>query len=63
MQVRENLFEKVADLYHQLEEGITYVSTFWPDAPLPQHWKRDRARLQLKEIFGKVRRMDSSFLR
>ena len=40
--VRENLFEEVARLFHDLDEGMTPLSVFVPYAPIPAHFKRDK---------------------
>eukprot|EP01104_Vermistella_antarctica_P006101 TRINITY_DN16834_c0_g1_i1.p1 TRINITY_DN16834_c0_g1~~TRINITY_DN16834_c0_g1_i1.p1 ORF type:complete len:520 (+),score=110.83 TRINITY_DN16834_c0_g1_i1:80-1561(+) len=53
-EIRENLHEEVSQLYSDLDEGLTTVSFFWPDAPTPAHRKRDRARLAMCELFSKV---------
>lgn len=53
-EIRETLFKEVAQLYHDLDEGITPLSVFFPNAPTPQHWKRDRARKEMGRLFGKV---------
>lgn len=43
--VRENLFEEVARLFHDLDEGMTPLSVFLPHAPVPAHFRRDKVRL------------------
>ncbi len=53
-EVREHLFGKVSKLYHDLDQGITPLSVFLPNAPTPAHWKRDRARVEMVKLFGKV---------
>jgi sterol 14-demethylase len=53
-EIRENLFEQVADLYHDLDNGITPLSVFFPNAPIPVHFKRNKARLEMVKLFGKV---------
>ncbi|KAG2500972.1 hypothetical protein HYH03_000794 [Edaphochlamys debaryana] len=53
-EVREQLFEQVADLLHGLDEGMVPLSVFFPYAPIPVHFKRDRCRKQLSEIFAKI---------
>jgi sterol 14alpha-demethylase len=53
-EVRGALFEKVADIYHRLDEGITPLSFFWPNAPIPAHWERNKARKEMGEIFQKL---------
>mmetsp|Transcript_17946 Transcript_17946/g.43929 ORF Transcript_17946/g.43929 Transcript_17946/m.43929 type:complete len:603 (-) Transcript_17946:149-1957(-) len=52
--VRENLFGQVAALYHDLDQGITPLSVFFPHAPTPAHRRRDIARREMVELFGKV---------
>ncbi len=41
-EVRENLFEQVADLLHGLDEGMVPISVFFPYLPIPVHKKRDK---------------------
>jgi hypothetical protein len=41
-EVREHLFEQVADLLHGLDEGMVPISVFFPYLPIPVHQKRDR---------------------
>ncbi|GLI64117.1 hypothetical protein VaNZ11_007292 [Volvox africanus] len=53
-EVREQLFEQVADLLHGLDEGMVPISVFFPYLPIPVHRKRDRCRKELSNIFGKV---------
>lgn len=36
-EVREHLFEEVAGLLHDLDEGLSPISIFFPNAPLPAH--------------------------
>lgn len=52
--VREHLFEDVARIYHDLDKGITPLSFFFPYAPIPAHYARDKARKEMVEIFSKV---------
>lgn len=52
--VRENLFKEVSELYHDLDQGLTPLTIFWPNAPIPVHWKRDKARTRMVELFSKV---------
>mmetsp|Transcript_6366 Transcript_6366/g.14126 ORF Transcript_6366/g.14126 Transcript_6366/m.14126 type:complete len:494 (+) Transcript_6366:74-1555(+) len=53
-EVREQLFEKVSDLLHDLDEGMLPISVLFPYLPIPAHFQRDKAREQLRQIFGKV---------
>jgi len=52
--VRENLFAEVSRIYHELDQGITPVSFFFPYAPTAAHAQRDRARVEMVEILSKV---------
>jgi sterol 14alpha-demethylase len=53
-EVREKLFEEVAGLFHTLDKGITPLSVFWPHAPVPSHWARDRARKDMVKLLSPV---------
>merc|ERR1711988_1639317 len=52
--VREELFEDVARIYHDLDKGVTPLSFFFPYAPTAAHAARDNARKEMVEIFSKV---------
>lgn len=52
--VRENLFEEVSRLYHDLDKGVTPLSFFFPYAPTEAHRRRDEARKEMVNIFSKV---------
>ena len=52
--VREQMFKEVSDLYHDLDQGLTPLTVFWPNAPTPEHFKRNAARDQMVELFTKV---------
>eukprot|EP01033_Poteriospumella_lacustris_P006612 gene6611-4763_t len=52
--VRENMFAEVSRIYHDLDKGITPISFFFPNAPIPAHTKRDKARQEMVDIFSKV---------
>jgi sterol 14-demethylase len=41
-EVREQMFEKVSSLLHDLDEGMIPISTIAPYLPIPAHRKRDR---------------------
>lgn len=53
-EVREHMFREVADLYHDLDDGMRPLSVIFPYAPTAYHRKRDAALKQLQGIFGKV---------
>ena len=52
--VRENMYERVAELYHDLDQGVQPLSVFFPNAPTREHWRRDRARKKMVELFSGV---------
>jgi len=52
--VRENMYDQVANLYHDLDKGVTPLSVFFPYAPTEAHRKRDLARIEMEKLFGTV---------
>lgn len=52
--VRENLFREVSHLYHDLDQGITPLSFFFPYLPTAAHKKRDEARKEMIRLFSGV---------
>mmetsp|Transcript_19068 Transcript_19068/g.26916 ORF Transcript_19068/g.26916 Transcript_19068/m.26916 type:complete len:356 (+) Transcript_19068:1-1068(+) len=52
--VREKVFKEVCHLYHDLDQGLTPLTVFWPNAPTTAHKKRDIARQEMVELFSKV---------
>uniref|UniRef100_A0A7R9YCA4 Uncharacterized protein n=1 Tax=Pinguiococcus pyrenoidosus TaxID=172671 RepID=A0A7R9YCA4_9STRA len=52
--VRENMFDEVSRLYHDLDKGITPLSFFWPTAPTAAHAKRDAARVEMMRLFTRA---------
>eukprot|EP01034_Spumella_vulgaris_P036161 gene36161-44603_t len=52
--VRENLFEEVSRIYHDLDKGVTPLSFFFPYAPTESHKLRDNARKEMVSIFSKI---------
>jgi sterol 14-demethylase len=53
-EVRENMFKEVADLYHDLDDGMRPISVLFPYLPTEYHRKRDAAREALRAIFAKI---------
>ncbi|XP_006648586.1 obtusifoliol 14-alpha demethylase-like [Oryza brachyantha] len=53
-EVRENMFDEVSSLLHELIGGLHLVSMFFPYLPTPAHRRRDRARARLEEIFSEI---------
>mmetsp|Transcript_16330 Transcript_16330/g.37674 ORF Transcript_16330/g.37674 Transcript_16330/m.37674 type:complete len:481 (+) Transcript_16330:62-1504(+) len=42
----------VSELLHTLEEGMLPLSVFWPSAPIPKHWRRDKARRDMSKVIS-----------
>jgi sterol 14alpha-demethylase len=53
-EVRENMFEEVAALYHDLDDGMRPISVFFPYLPTAFHKRRDNAQKEMTRLFGKV---------
>jgi sterol 14-demethylase len=53
-EVREQLFEEVSTLYHQLDQGMQPLSVFAPHFPCKAHWQRDRARREMRRLFASI---------
>ncbi|KAJ4915422.1 Sterol 14-demethylase [Raphanus sativus] len=53
-EVRDQLFDDVSALFHDLDNGMLPISVLFPYLPLPAHRRRDRAREKLSEIFAKI---------
>ncbi|CAH9052249.1 unnamed protein product [Cuscuta epithymum] len=53
-EVRNKLFEDVSALFHDLDSGMLPISVIFPYLPIPAHWRRDRARKKLAEIFTSI---------
>ena len=53
-EIRERLSGEVAKLFQCLDEGLTTITMFWRDAPIPSHRRRDAARLKMCELFSNI---------
>ncbi|KAL4429571.1 hypothetical protein ABPG77_008620 [Micractinium sp. CCAP 211/92] len=53
-EIRETMFKEVADLYHDLDDGMRPISVIFPYLPTEFHRRRDAAREALRNIFAKV---------
>jgi len=53
-EVREQMFDEVAGLLHDLDEGMQVITVFAPNLPIPIHIKRDKARIAIGNIFRKI---------
>jgi sterol 14-demethylase len=52
--VRTKLFREVSELYHDLDQGLTPLTVFLPNAPTTAHKKRNAARKKMVQLFSKV---------
>lgn len=50
-EIRAKLSEKVAELYCDLDKGFTPLNFLFPNLPLPSYWNRDRAHIQMRNLF------------
>lgn len=55
-EIRDNpkVASEFAALYHDLEGGLNPIAFFYPNLPLPAHFKRDKARVEIAELFGAI---------
>eukprot|EP00903_Cladosiphon_okamuranus_P013989 g13010.t1 len=53
-EVRENFFEDLARQFLQLGEGMTALSMFLPNFPIPAHRRRDQARKEMVALFSDI---------
>lgn len=54
VEVRNQLFDDVSALFHDLDSGMLPISVIFPYLPIPAHRRRDQARKKLAEIFGRI---------
>ena len=48
------MFSQVADLYHDLDDGMRPISVLFPYLPTTFHRRRDAARQALHDIFARI---------
>ena len=53
-EVRDNLFDEVCSLFHDLDNGQLFISIIFPYLPIPAHHRRDKARTRLADIFSNI---------
>lgn len=53
-EVRDQVDTGFAEAYHDLQNGLNTLGFFLPRLPTPAHRIRDRARVRVAEIFGRV---------
>ncbi len=53
-EVRDQVDVGFADAYHDLQKGINTLGFFLPRLPTPAHRSRDRARVQVADLFSRI---------
>ncbi|GAA0185909.1 oxygenase [Lithospermum erythrorhizon] len=53
-EVRNQLFDDVSALFHDLDNGMLPISVLFPYLPIPAHRRRDQARKKIAQIFGNI---------
>jgi sterol 14-demethylase len=53
-EMRERVEEEFADAYHDLQAGINAIGFFAPNAPIPAHRRRDKARRKVVDVIGRL---------
>lgn len=53
-EIREQMFSQVADMYHDLDDGMRPISVLFPYLPTAFHRRRDAARERLTAVFRTV---------
>ncbi|XP_052157082.1 obtusifoliol 14-alpha demethylase-like [Oryza glaberrima] len=53
-EVRDNMFDEVFSLFHELDSGVGLGSVIFPYIPIPSHIRRDKAHTKLAKIFSKI---------
>ncbi|KAI8074083.1 lanosterol 14-alpha demethylase [Gongronella butleri] len=61
-EIYNNLDEKVADLYYDLDQGFKPINFIFPNLPLPSYRRRDAAREKMKALYSSIiqRRRESN---
>ncbi len=57
---RYELSAEFAQIYHDLEQGVSPLAYHFPYLPIPRFRKRDRARVRLQELVGQIVRKRAS---
>merc|ERR1719420_1655519 len=53
-EIRETMSAEFAELYFELDAGLSPIGFFFPNLPLPGMRARDRARKRMDEIFDAI---------
>ncbi len=51
---RYELSEEFAQIYHDLEQGVSPIAYHFPNLPIPKFRRRDKARKRLQELVGAI---------
>eukprot|EP00158_Paraphelidium_tribonemae_P002881 Partr_v1_DN25751_c0_g1_i1_m74634 putative Cytochrome p450 len=53
-EIRAQLSETVADLYCDLDKGFAPINFLFPSLPLPTYWRRDKAHIEMRNLFLRI---------
>ncbi|KAM0847837.1 hypothetical protein ACQ4PT_054775 [Festuca glaucescens] len=53
-EVREKMFDEFRTLFREVENGVSFVSVFFPYIPIPAHRRRDSALLKITETLSEI---------
>lgn len=53
-EIRGEMFKEMSTLYAHLDNGLTPLSVFFPNAPIEAHKIRDHARIEISALFGRI---------
>jgi sterol 14-demethylase len=48
------MFDEFRTLFHEIENGVNFVSVFFPYIPIPAHRRRDSALLKITETLSEI---------
>ncbi|GBG27609.1 Sterol 14-demethylase, partial [Hondaea fermentalgiana] len=53
-EIRGEMFQEMSTLYAHLDNGLTPISVFFPNAPTAAHKSRDHARIEISALFSRI---------
>lgn len=53
-EIREKMFDEFCTSFREIENGVNFISVFFPYIPIPAHRRRDRALIKLTEILSET---------
>ena len=53
-EVHSRFNKDFAELFNNLDAALSMVSFFWPNAPVPLHFRRDKARQAIKKLYKEI---------